>query len=352
LISAVVVNWNGKAFLPRCLEALLGQEPPPAEVILADNHSDDGSRELVASRFPSVRIVDTGSNRGPSAARNAGVQQAQHDLCLLLDNDVVLHPGALQRLQETLLADPRTAVVQARSLCGDREGVVHYDAADLHFLGVLVLHNWFQPRAKAIEPRGPTGAVVALCILCRRDVYRAAGGFDERLFILYEDNQFSWKVRMRGHLLRLEPQALCTHLGGTAGLSVRSAADAYPGKRAFLHSRNRWYVLLTCMRWRTLLLTLPAQLLYGAVYAVFAHAKGHALPWWRAKLELLRVMPEALRERGPAQRGRVVPDRALLVSASLTLNPGLAERGFKASVRRGLDRCFALWWFLVRRLCG
>jgi N-acetylglucosaminyl-diphospho-decaprenol L-rhamnosyltransferase len=327
LISAVVVNWNGASFLPRCLEALLGQEPPPQEVILVDNHSDDGSRELVAERFPSVRVVDTGSNRGPSAARNVGIQHSHHELCLLLDNDVVLQPGALSRLQQALLADPRTAVVQARSLCGDREGVVHYDAADLHFLGTLVLHNWFRPLAEARNPDGPVGAAVALCMLCRKQVYEAAGGFDERLFILYEDNQFSYKVRMRGHLIRLEPQALCTHLGGTAGLSVRSAADAYPGQRAFLHSRNRWYVLLTCMRWRTLLLTLPAQLLYGAVYAVFAHARGHAMPWWRAKLELLRVMPEALRARGPAQRGRCVPDRALLVAAPLTLNPGHAEQG-------------------------
>jgi GT2 family glycosyltransferase len=351
LISAVVVNWNGARWLPRCLDALLSQDPPPAEVILVDNHSEDGSRELVAERYPGVQVVDTGSNRGPCAARNLGVQRARNELCLLLDNDVVLHPGALSRMQQTL-ADPQTAVVQARSLCGDREGVVHYDSADLHFLGMLVLHNWFQPLATATVPAGPVGACVALCILCRKGVYEAVAGFDERLFILYEDNQFSWKVRMRGHRIQLEPQALCTHLGGTAGLSVRSAADAYPSQRAFLHARNRWYVLLTCMRWRTLLLTLPAQLLYGAVYAVFAHVRGHAGAWWRAKWELLRLLPAAVRARGPVQRGRSVPDRALLVAAPLTLNPGLAERGLQAAVRRGLDRCCTTWWFLVRRLCG
>jgi len=47
-----------------------------------------------------------------------------------------------------------------------------------------------------------------------------------------------------------------------------------------------------------------------------------------------------------------VPDRELLVAVPLTLNPGLAEQGVKAAVRRTLDRCCALWWKLVRRLCG
>jgi GT2 family glycosyltransferase len=352
LISAVVVNWNGASYLPRCLEALLDQDPPPAEVILVDNHSDDGSRELVAQRFPSVQVVDTGANRGPCAARNLGVAKARHPFCLLIDNDVVLHPGALRRMQQTLLADPMTAVVQARSLCGDRENVVHYDSADLHFTGVLALHNWFRPLADATVPQGPVGAAVALCMLCRKVVYEEATGFDERLFILYEDNQFSYKVRMRGHRIRLDAQALCTHLGGTAGLSVRSADDAYPGRRTYLHSRNRWFVLLTCMRWRTFLLTLPAQFLYGAVYSVFAHARGHAGQWWRAKWDLLRLLPAAMRARGPAQEGRSVPDRELLVAVPLTLNPGLAETGVKAAVRRCLDRCLAMYWAIVRRLCG
>ena len=55
VISAIVVNWNGKDYLSDCLRALLQQVPPPDEVIVADNHSDDGSREFVAEHFPGVR---------------------------------------------------------------------------------------------------------------------------------------------------------------------------------------------------------------------------------------------------------------------------------------------------------
>jgi GT2 family glycosyltransferase len=351
VVSAIVVNWNGRGYLPRCLDALLAQVPPPAEVIVVDNHSDDGSRELVAARYPSVRVLDTGRNAGPCHARNVGVAAARGELCLVLDNDVVLHPGCLAALVARAEQDPRAAMLQARSVCGDDESVVHYDGGDLHFLGTLVLHNWYRPLATATAPRGPVGAAVALCFLTRKSVYQAVAGFDENLFILYEDNQFSYKLRMRGHTVHLVPTAVCTHLAGTAGLSVRGEG-AYPGRRTQLHSRNRWYVLLSCMRWRTFVLTMPAQLVYGAVYAAFGHRRGHWRQWWRGKGELLRLIPAAVRARGAAQRGRTVPDRELLVAAPMTLNPGLAERGGAAALRRLLDRCFAGYWRCVRWLCG
>ena len=107
MITAVVVNWNGVHYLEECLQSILEQDPPPAEVLLADNHSDDGSREFVAERFPSVRIVDTGDNQGPGKARNAGVENASHDRVLLVDNDVILEPGALRSLVATFDAPSR-----------------------------------------------------------------------------------------------------------------------------------------------------------------------------------------------------------------------------------------------------
>jgi GT2 family glycosyltransferase len=351
VLSAIIVNWNGEHYLPRCLDALLAQVPAPTEVLVVDNHSDDRSRELVAARYPSVRVIDTGRNGGPCHARNVGAAAASHEACLFLDNDVVLHPGAIAALLLHQQREPTAAMVQARSLCGDDPEVVHYDGGDLHFLGTLVLRNWYRPLRDASPPNGPIGAAIALCFLVKRSAFQAVGGFDENLFILYEDNEFSYKLRMRGHTLHLCTEALCTHLAGTAGLSVRGEGK-YPGRRTFLHSRNRWYVLITCMRWRTFWLTMPAQLLYGVVYAAFGVGRGHLGDWLRGKWELLKLLPTAVRARKAAQAGRTVPDRDLLIAAPMTLNPGLADKGFAASLRRVMDRFFAFYWRLVRRLCG
>ena len=351
-ISAIVVNYNGEEYLDRCLTALLAQTPAPDEVLLVDNESTDGSLALVNDRFPSVHVIPAGGNKGPAFARNLGVERARNELCLVLDNDVVLHDGCIDALRDRLAQETRGVVVQARSFCGDRPDVVHYDSADIHFLGTLVLHNWFRPAADAEAPAGQVGAAIALCFLVRRTAYLEVGGFDPNLFILYEDNEFSYKLRMRGHTIHLEPRAHVTHLAGTAGLSVRNSEDDYSGRRTWLHSRNRYYVLLTCMRWRTLILTLPAQLAYGLVYAAFGHRRGHWKDWWHAKWALIKLIPTAVRGRRVAQRGRTVADRDLLVAQPLTLNPGLADRGFAAWLRRTMNRCFGAWWWLVRRLCG
>jgi len=352
VFSAVVVNYNGERYLERCLTALRVQDTAPAEIVVVDNASTDASVALLEERFPDAVVVNMGGNFGPSVARNAGVAAASHDRCLVLDNDVILHEGTASRLFERLDREPGAGMVQPRSVCGDRPDVVHYDRADLHFLGTLVLHNFFRPLADATPADRPSGAAISLCFAIDRAVYRAAGGFDESMFFFFEDTQFSWKVRMRGHTIHLEDRALVTHLGGTAGLSMRSEKDAYPARRTELHSRNRWYVLLTCMRWRTLLLTLPAQLLYGFVFAVFAHLRGHGLAWWRSKFFLLADLPRILKARREAQRGRTVPDRALLVCDAMTVHPGLADSGWKAALRRSMDRFFAVWWRCVRGLCG
>jgi GT2 family glycosyltransferase len=351
VLSAVVINWNGRGYLEECLGALLAQDPPPDEVILVDNHREDGSRDLVAARFPGVRIVDTGANLGAAAARNRGVAEARGDPVLLVDNDVFLEPGALAALRRELADDPGCAVVQARSVCADRPDLVHYDRADLHFVGTLVLHDWFRPRAEVLAPAGPVGAVIALCLLLRRAAFEQVGGFDPLLFILYEDNELSWKLRMHGHRLRLAPDAIVRHAGGTAGLSFRSPEARYAARRVFLHCRNRWLVLLHCARWRTLVLTAPAQLVYALVYTAFAATRGGFVAALRGHGAALLGLPAALRKRR-VQRGRTVPDRQLLVALPMTANPGLADRGAKALVRRGLDRGLALWWALVRPLCG
>ncbi|MFO1052913.1 MAG: glycosyltransferase family 2 protein [Planctomycetota bacterium] len=351
MISAVVVNWNGASYLGPCLRALLAQDPPVDEVLLIDNHSSDGSREQVARDFPEVRIVDTGANLGAAAARNRGLQEARGELVLLLDNDVELEAGALAALKRALDDDPACALVQVRSVVADRPELLHYDAADLHYLGTLILHGFFRPIDPNERGHREVGAFVALGFLTRREVCLAVGAFDPDLFILYEDNDLSWRLRMHGHRIRLAMDARARHHAGTAGLSFRAPTARYASRRAYLHARNRWLVLLQCARWRTLVLTLPAQLLYAAVYAGFALSRGGFLAALRGNFAALLALPRVMRRRR-LQRGRKVADRSILCCMPMTANPGLADRGGKAVLRRTLDRAFGAWWKLTRWACG
>jgi GT2 family glycosyltransferase len=323
----------------------------PDEVIVVDDASSDGSVALVRARFPAVEVLVLSENRGPCAARNAGMRAARHPWVLAVDNDAVLEPGVLAKLRAALEARPDACLAQARSVLHDEPSRVHYDGGGFHYLGLIALRNFHVPLERA-EGRGvvEADALVAICALLDRDVVLARGGYDEELFYLAEDLDLSLRLRLAGERLLSVEEALVRHRGGTAGLSFRGGE--YPGRRVFLHARNRRRILAKCLGARTLLLILPAFGLYELVWTLFALAQGELGAQVRGRLAFLRSLPSVLRARAAVQATRARRDRELLVGGPLVLSPGVVGSGAKRALARLLDGLFRFWWTLVRPLCG
>lgn len=354
-VSAVVINYQGADYLPDCLEALAALDPGPDEVIVVDDGSTDGSLALLAARFPGVRALPLGTNRGPCAARNAGLAAARHRAVLLVDNDAVPRPDVLGKLRAALAARPDACAAQPRSVVFDEPSTVHYDGARLHYAGLLALRNFYRPLAEA-EGTGvvDVDGLVALTALVDRDVVLAAGGFDEELFYLMEDYDLALRLRIAGHALLSVEDALVLHRGGTPGLSLRAAREGprYPVRRAYYHARNRWLILAKCHALRTLVLTAPALALYELVWLAFAAAKGNLGPTLRGKLDALRRLPGLRARRRAVQAARRTRDRDLLVGGPLTLTPHLVAKPAARALAGALDLALRAWWGLVRPLCG
>ena len=115
-ISVVVVNFNGAAHLSFCLEAIFAQSLAPDEVLLVDNASSDGSETAALERYPKLRLVRMARNDGPCPARNAGLAAARCAWVLLLDNDAVLMPDALELLARAGANHPQALLLQPRSV--------------------------------------------------------------------------------------------------------------------------------------------------------------------------------------------------------------------------------------------
>jgi GT2 family glycosyltransferase len=110
-LSLIIVSFNTRAVLRRCLEELeIEGEGLSMEVLLVDNGSRDGSAEMVATDFPEVRLIESGTNLGFAAANNRMFAQARGRYVVLLNSDAFLRPGALRRAQERMDADPETAL--------------------------------------------------------------------------------------------------------------------------------------------------------------------------------------------------------------------------------------------------
>ena len=348
-VSAVVCNYNGRAYLEACLESILAQGVD--ELIVVDDASSDDSVAFVRARFPAVEVLVLDRNRGPCAARNAGMRAARHRWVLAVDNDAVLEPGVLAKLRAALEADAGACLAQTRSVLYDEPTRVHYDGGGFHYLGLIALRNFYRPLAEA-EGRGvvEADALVAICALLDRDVVLSRGGYDEELFYLAEDLDLALRLKLAGERLLSVEDALVRHRGGTKGLSFRGGS--YPGRRVFLHARNRRRILVKCLSARTLACILPAFALYELVWTLFALAQGELGAQLSGRLAFLRSLPSVLRARAAVQATRARRDRELLVGGPLVLSPGVVASGQRRALGSALDRVLRGWWRLVRPLCG
>ena len=99
LISAIVLNWNGKDVIQACIESLLSQTYANKEIILVDNGSQDGSLEMIRARYANlVRLIENGSNLGFAGGCNVGIRAAQGEFIALVNSDSVLSVNWMEEM--------------------------------------------------------------------------------------------------------------------------------------------------------------------------------------------------------------------------------------------------------------
>jgi GT2 family glycosyltransferase len=343
------VNHDGERCLEPTLAALLGQTPPPDEVLLVDNASTDGSLALVRARFPGVRILSLGENRGPAAARDAGYDAARLRHVLFLDNDVVLEPGCLGALLRALGEHPGAAVATPRILHASRPDTIQYDGGECHFMGMMALPNAEHPVASASAGTREIDSMISACCLVDRRLVGRRPPFDPDFFIYLEDHDFGLRTRIAGHAMLSVPSARCLHGAGTPGLSLRETGR-YTPMRVLCLIRNRWLVLLKDYSLRTLLLLAPAFLVYEGAQLAISVRKGWMPEWRRALRFVLDHRHEILMERRRIQASRLVADRRLLRGGPLPFTDRLAAGGLERVGQHLLSGALRAWWALVRPL--
>lgn len=236
-VSIVIVSFNARADLERCLESL--QTSPPAaphEILVVDNGSSDGSADA-ARRAPGVTVIDAGGNLGFSRANNIGIRRSTGVNVLLLNSDTIVPAGAIDRLLAELAQDADVAVVGPRLVdAGGR--------AELSFGRMIGPLNEFRQkrlaRSAAVDTltrqRSSPDWVSGACLLVRRADADAVGGLDERYFMYTEDVDFCAAIRARGRRILFTPDVEVTHLRG------RSAASApLATQQAYRRSQLAFY---------------------------------------------------------------------------------------------------------------
>jgi N-acetylglucosaminyl-diphospho-decaprenol L-rhamnosyltransferase len=235
-LSIVIVNFNGRGHLERCLQSL--EAHPPAvlsETIVVDNASTDGSAALVAG-FPAVRLLQLERNVGFSAGNNAGIRATSGRFVLLLNNDTIVPAGAIDRLLAQLIAHPSAAAAGPRLVDADGAAELSFGpmisplgelrqkiVMALHAREIAAVSRWIE---RATRRERDVDWVSGACLLVRREAAEAVGLLDERFFLYTEDVDFCAGLRARGWKILFTPAAEIVHLRGRSRATAPAAANA------------------------------------------------------------------------------------------------------------------------------
>lgn len=349
-VTALCLSYNGGERTYNTVAALTRQRYPLHEILLVDNGSTDGSLEPIRRDFPQVRIISQ-ENLGLPAARNAGLRHATGDLVFMVDGDVYAEPDCLERLVEAHLSSGCAVVCPRIRLIPERD-TVQCDGAAAHFTGNMILRHAYQPADQTpATPAIVDGCIGASSLVDRRKVIDA-GGWDEAIFLYFEDHEFCTRMRGLGHRFYCEPRALVYHdRVTTSGLTFRGKGH-YPARRAFLNIRDRWNTILTNYRLRTLIVLLPAMLVYEAACLGIVAVRGWWGPWFKAVGWHLSHAGQTLRRRRAVQKRRVVPDRELLVGGPLPFTPGFVRSRWMRIGVSALSWGLNAYWRVAKPLIG
>jgi N-acetylglucosaminyl-diphospho-decaprenol L-rhamnosyltransferase len=232
-IDVVIPSWNKSELLADCLEHL-ARQTVAHRAIVADNGSDDGTADMVRSRFPGATLIELQTNLGFGRAVNRAVALGSAEVIVVLNNDVNVESSFLAEILTPLedasvgmvsavLLDPRTGLIDAAG--------VEIDAslAGYAYMGGLDPAELDRPHPGLL---GPCGGAAAY----RREAFEDVGGFDERIFVYSEDLEIALRIRAAGWQCALAPRARALHLG-SATLGVRTVEQVRHA------ARSRGYVL-------------------------------------------------------------------------------------------------------------
>lgn len=351
-VGAVVVNYNGGQRVLGVVQALLESGPALSEIVVVDNASDDGSVGRIGELFPTVRLVALETNLGLSVARNIGLDLLRVPLALLLDHDVYVGAGSVERMVAAYVKHQPAVVCPRIRLVPERH-IVQTDGASLHFLGTLALRNAYRDVAATPQVSGFVDGAIGACLLMDRVKVIEAGGFDEAFFFYFEDLEFALRLRLRGERFWCESTAEVFHerADGTPGLSFRGQLS-YPKRRAYLTMRNRLITILVHYRWRTLLVLLPVLLLYELASFVQSARMGWLRQWAQAWTWQLQNLATLTARRRAARASRVVADRDVLTGGMPPLAPGLVNSRLEGLFLTVFSVTVNGYWRLTRRWIG
>src|SRR5581483_5775334 len=218
MVSVLITTYNSAAFVEKCLESLRAQTYRPLDIIIVDNASSDGTREILEKFRPDVHLIYNDTNVGFAAGQNQAIRAARGTWLLSLNPDVLLSPEFIERLVAAAEMHPEAGSVCGKLLRWDPGAPVPMtktiDSTGIYFTRSLrhldrgadeIDHGQFN-RAEYVF--GATGAAALYSRYMVEDVSVDGEFFDEQFFVYREDADLAWRAQLMGWQCLYVPDAV------------------------------------------------------------------------------------------------------------------------------------------------
>jgi GT2 family glycosyltransferase len=225
-LSLVIVNWNSKVFLRKCIHSVQKMSPQLLnQIVVVDSGSFDGCARILAEEFPKVQFVQSFDNLGFGESNNLGFKYVTGEYLLLLNPDTEVKPNAVEVLLEALQKHPTAGLVAPRLIntdgslqtsCVQALPTPLNQALDADFFRRIFPKSRLWGTWDAFSSTEPVKveAVSGACMLLRSELFRKAGGFNPEFFMYAEDMDLCAKIRRLGLDVYHVPGAKVLHHGG------------------------------------------------------------------------------------------------------------------------------------------
>ena len=207
VLSIIIVNWNNKDILRDCLNSIYHtHNDSEYEIIVVDNHSEDGSVELIKSKFSNVVLLENVENLGFARANNQAIKIARGNYILLLNNDtVVTNSYCFDRIIEYMKRNPQVGILGCKLLYPDgtlQSSGENFPSAWRTFKSqILFTKTWkrLEKNKQGDNHFKKVDFVCGACLMTRKEILDQVGLLKEKYFMYGEDVEFCYRVHKAGY---------------------------------------------------------------------------------------------------------------------------------------------------------
>ena len=295
LISIIIVNYNGKKWLDKCLNSLEQQTYPHLEIIVVDNASTDDSSLYIQKNFPSVSLVQSHKNLGFAGGNNLGIAKAGGGLIMLMNNDAWIESEMIQKLYEEKI-QKKLDVIGPHELHYNKK--LRPENLSMVSLDLFGHHIYTYRTNKCFFLSG-------VCLLFSKQLYLDTGGLDNNFFMYSEEIDWFWRLHLYKKKIGISQNQKIYHAGaGSTGSGIKYLAFLW-------RNQNTLQMLLKNYQWHNLAWVLPIYLTTNIVEIIVFLLMGKpkiSLSYIQGIWFNIRYFGRTMHSRKTVQATRLIPD--------------------------------------------